>query len=102
MPLEYWCNSTMLYGIVQAACHQLPTMVAWVQYQIRSCRICGGKSGTRAGFHPVLRFPLPVPIPATAPHSVTILPLTLHSLITNNTNYKNTQHHIPKDLLFIA
>jgi hypothetical protein len=34
-----------------------------------SCGICGGQSGTGAGFLRVLRFPLPIPIPLTAPHS---------------------------------
>jgi hypothetical protein len=31
--------------------------------------ICGGQSGTRAGVLRVLRFPLPILIPLTAPHS---------------------------------
>jgi hypothetical protein len=32
-----------------------------------SCGICGGQSGTGAGFLRVLRFPLPILIPPTAP-----------------------------------
>jgi hypothetical protein len=86
MPMEYWFTSTMLYGTVHAVCHQPPVVVAWVQYRVRSCGICGEQSGIGAGFHPVLRFPLPVLIPLTAPHSVIILSLMLHSLITNKTN----------------
>jgi hypothetical protein len=35
--------------------------------------ICGGQSGTGAGFLRVLRFPLPVSIPPTAPHSSYII-----------------------------
>jgi hypothetical protein len=31
--------------------------------------ICGGQSGTGAGFLGVLRFPLPILIPQTTPHS---------------------------------
>jgi hypothetical protein len=34
-----------------------------------SCGICGGQSGTGAGFLWVLRFPLPTFIPSTAPQS---------------------------------
>jgi hypothetical protein len=40
---------------------------AWVRAQVRSCGICGGQSGTGARFLPVLRFPLPILIPPTAP-----------------------------------
>jgi hypothetical protein len=36
---------------------------------VRSCGICGRQSGTEAGFLRVLRFPLPILIPPTAPHS---------------------------------
>jgi hypothetical protein len=36
---------------------------------IRSCGICGGQSGTGAGFLRVLRFPLPAIIPPNFPHS---------------------------------
>jgi hypothetical protein len=48
---------------------QFPTAAA----QVRSCGICGGQSGTGAGFLRVLRFPI---IPPTSPHSsssITIL-----------------------------
>jgi hypothetical protein len=38
-----------------------------VRSQVRSCRICGEQSGTGAGFLRVLRFPLPILIPPTAP-----------------------------------
>jgi hypothetical protein len=36
---------------------------------VRSCGICDGQSGTGEGFLRVLRFPLPIFIPPTAPHS---------------------------------
>jgi hypothetical protein len=33
------------------------------------CGICGGQSGAGAGFHQVLRFPLPIFIPPISPQS---------------------------------
>jgi hypothetical protein len=53
-------------AIAQAVSRRLPTSAAWVRSQVRSCGVCGGQSGTRAGFPRVLRFPL---IPPTAPQS---------------------------------
>jgi hypothetical protein len=55
--------------IAQAVSHRLPTAVARVRAQVRSCRICGGQSGTGADFLQVLQFPLSILIPPTAPHS---------------------------------
>jgi hypothetical protein len=40
-----------------------------VPAKIRSCGTCGGQSGTGVGRLRVLRFPLPILIPPTAPHS---------------------------------
>jgi hypothetical protein len=37
-------------AIAQAVSHQLPSAVAQVQAQVRSCGICGGQSDTGAGF----------------------------------------------------
>jgi hypothetical protein len=62
------------HAIAQAFSGQLPTTVALVLSQVRSCGICGGQSGTEAGFLQVLWFPLPtlILIPPTAPHSFVI------------------------------
>jgi hypothetical protein len=38
-----------------------------------SCGICGGQSGAGAGFLLVLRFPLPILIPPTAPQSSSVI-----------------------------
>jgi hypothetical protein len=56
-------------AVAQAVSRRLPTAAARVRAQVRSCRICGGQSGTGEGFLRVLRFPLPILIPPTAPHS---------------------------------
>jgi hypothetical protein len=56
-------------AIAQAVSRRLPTTAARVRAQVRSCGICGGHSSTGAGFLRVLRCPLPILIPPTAPHS---------------------------------
>jgi hypothetical protein len=40
-----------------------------MEIRVWSCGICGGQSGSGAGFLRVLRFPLPICIPPTAPQS---------------------------------
>jgi hypothetical protein len=56
-------------AIAQAVSRPLPTAAARVPARARLCGSCGGKSGTRAGFLRVLRFPLPIIIPPTIPLS---------------------------------
>jgi hypothetical protein len=56
-------------AIAQAVSRRLPIAAARVRAVVRSCGICGGQSGTGAGFLQVLRFPLPIFIPPIAPQS---------------------------------
>jgi hypothetical protein len=48
---------------------RLPTAAARVRARIWSSGICGGQSGTGAGFLRVLWFPLPIFIPSNSPSS---------------------------------
>jgi hypothetical protein len=62
-------NRALGRAIAQAVSRRLPTAAARVRVQVRSSGICGGKSGTGAGFLRILRFPLPILIPSTASYS---------------------------------
>jgi hypothetical protein len=68
-------SSTFGYSraIAQAVSRRLPTAAVWVRARVRSCGICGRQSGTEAGILRVLRFPLTILIPPTAPHSPSII-----------------------------
>jgi hypothetical protein len=55
--------------IAQAVSHRLTTAAVRIRARVRSFGICGGQSGTRAGFLEVLRFPLPIRIPPIAQQS---------------------------------
>jgi hypothetical protein len=71
-------------AIAQAVSHRLPTAATQIQSQVRSCGICGEQNGTGADFLRVLRLPLSILIPPTAPYSLSILSPTLHSLDTDS------------------
>jgi hypothetical protein len=52
--------------------------------QVTSCGIYGVQNDIGASFLQVLRFPLRILIPPTAPHSLIILPSTLYNLHTES------------------
>jgi hypothetical protein len=54
-------------AVAQAVSRWLPTAAAWVRAR-SACGVCGGQSGTGAGFLRVLRFPVPI-IPSICPSS---------------------------------
>jgi hypothetical protein len=56
-------------SIAQAVSHRLPTAEARNRSQVRSRVICNGQIGTAARFLPVLRLPLPILVPPTAPNA---------------------------------
>jgi hypothetical protein len=60
-------NFKLRHAKAQAVSRRLPTAAARVRSQVRSCGICVGQTGTGAGFLRVLRFPLTILIPPTAP-----------------------------------
>jgi hypothetical protein len=64
---------TVVRAIAQAVSRRHPTVAARVRTQVRSRGICGGRSGAGVGFLRVLRFPLPILIPPTAPHLSSII-----------------------------
>jgi hypothetical protein len=59
-------------AVIQAVSRQLHTAAAQLRAQVSSHEICE-QSGTGAHFLRVLRFPLPILIPPTAPHSSSII-----------------------------
>jgi hypothetical protein len=83
-------------NIAQAVSRRLPTAAARVRPQVRSCGNCGGQSGTGGGFLRVLRFPLPVLIPPTTPHSSSSIIRGWYSRPVSGRRTKWTQSHPTK------
>jgi hypothetical protein len=80
--------------VVQAVSRRFPTTVAWVRAQVRLCGICGGQSGTGAGFLRVLLFPLPILIPTAAPHSSSSIIRSWYNKPISGRCTKWTQSHL--------
>jgi hypothetical protein len=80
-------------AIAQVVSRRLPTAAALVRAHVRSCGICGGESGTAAGFLRVLRFPLQILIPPTAPHSSSSIILAWNNRPISGRRTKWTQSH---------
>jgi hypothetical protein len=67
-------------------------------FEPRSGRICGGQSGTGAGFLRVLRIPLPILIPPTAPHSSSIVRGWYNRPVSGRRTKWTQSHPTPKKL----
>jgi hypothetical protein len=80
-------------AIAQAVSRWLPIAAAWVRAQIRSCGIYGGESGTGIGFLRIHRFPLPIFIPPTAPHSSSSIIRGWYNRVNSGRRTKWTQFH---------
>jgi hypothetical protein len=80
-------------AIAQAVSRRHPTAEAWVRFQVRPCGIYGGQSGTRAGFLRVIRFPLPIRILPTAPHSSSSVIRGWYNRKNSGRRIKWTQSH---------
>jgi hypothetical protein len=65
----YYCEVFVVCGraVAQAVSRWVPTAAAWDRVRA-ACGVCGGQSGTGAGFLRVRRFPLPI-IPPISPSS---------------------------------
>jgi hypothetical protein len=72
---------------------RLPTAASRVRTQVRSYGFRGGQSGTGAGFLRVLRFPLPILIPPTAPHSSSSIVRGWYNRPNSGRRTKWTQSH---------
>jgi hypothetical protein len=83
-------------AIAQAVSRRLPTVAARVRSQVKSCGICGGRSGTGAGLLRVLRFPLPILIPPNASCSYIIRGLYNKPLSGRRTKWTQS-HPTPRD-----
>jgi hypothetical protein len=89
-------NRSKVRAIGQAVSHWLPTEADRVQTRDQSCEICGGQSGTGAGFLRVLRFPLPIFIPSASPQSYSLSP-EAGTIGQEWPQYQETQSHPTKN-----
>jgi hypothetical protein len=87
------------HAIAQAISHRLPTTAGRVRAQVRSRGICDGQSGTEAGFLRVLRFPLPIIIQSTAPHSSPSTIRGWYNRPVSGRRTKRTQSHFTPSII---
>jgi hypothetical protein len=87
------CYSYLGRAIAQAVSPRLPTAAARVRAQIRSYGICCGQSGIGVGLLRVLRFPLPILIPPTVPHSSSSIIRDWYNRPNSGRRTKWTQSH---------
>jgi hypothetical protein len=80
-------------AIAQAVNSRFPTAAVRVRAQVRSCGICGGQSGTGAGFLRALGFPLPILIPPTVSHSSSSIIRVWYNRPISGRHTKWTQSH---------
>jgi hypothetical protein len=92
----YFIEPILGRAIAQAVSRRLPTAAARVRSQVMSCGVCGGQSGTGAGFLRIPRFPLPILIPPTTPHSSSIIRGWYNSPNTGRRTKWNQSHPIPR------
>jgi hypothetical protein len=80
-------------AIAQAVSSRIPKAAARVPARVRLRGICGAQSGIAADFLRVLRCPLPILIPPTAPHSSSFIIRGWYNRPTCGRRTKRTQSH---------
>jgi hypothetical protein len=81
------------HAIAQAVSCWLPTAVAQVRSQVRSCGICVGQRDAGSSFLRVLGFLLPILIPPGAPHSSSYIIWGCYNRPNSGQCIKWTQSH---------
>jgi hypothetical protein len=82
----------------QEVSRRLPTAAVRVRTQVRPCGISGAQNGTGVGLLRVLRFPLLILIPSTAPHSSSIFRGWYNRPISGRSTKWTQSHPTPRNL----